>query len=220
VGDERRTTLFVDIGYHASKALIAHGGQLVFAKLIQVGGAHFDAQFAEELGIEMSEARERRRRQAAQEPSAPGRSLPSRQRSSVSEQSGPMAMAEAAMDAESDSASAAQPLRPGEPSHEMIPAGGEMLDCLIDELQLCLGYHASMFPGRQVDQVVFLGGEANQRAMCRRIAQSLRLPAQLGDPLCRIGRAPTAKPPVGIELRLPQPGWAVPLGLCRMPANL
>lgn len=217
--DDKLTTLFVDLGYRTSKVLIAHGANLVFAKQIQVGGEHFDRQFAEELGIELEEARLRRRRQADQEPAQAPVQLPQRKASPISHDAGPMAMIEEAMQA-SQNGSKPSPIRAGEPGHEMIPAGGEMLDCLIDEIQLCVGYHQSMFSGRRVDRVVFLGGEANQRAMCRRMAAALRLPAQLGDPLCRVGRAQTAKPPVGVDLRQCQPGWAVPLGLCQLPANL
>jgi len=219
-GDENRTTLFIDTGYRTSKTLIAHGANLVFAKLIQVGGEHLDRQFADELGVDLEEARARRRRQADEDLSAT-------KVASRSKQATPMPGKRAATTTVDDAPQTAPhdrptdgPIRPGEPNHEMIPAGGEMLECLIDEIQLCVGYHASMFPHRRIDQVVFLGGEANQRAMCRRIAGALKLPAQLGDPLCRVGRAGTAKPPVGVDLRNEQPGWAVPLGLCQLPANL
>lgn len=218
-GDEKRTTLFVDVGYRTSKAMVAHGPKLVFAKLIQVAGEHLDRHFADELGIELEEARQRRRRQADQELSGSTLKQPRRQ-TMRTDGGGTATDAPMATPKPHGRAPSSGPIRPGEPGHEMIPAGGEMLECLVDELQLCVGYHASMFAHRRIDSVVFLGGEANQRAMCRRIAQALKLPAQLGDPLCRVGRSRTAKPPHGVDLRKPQPGWAVPLGLCQLPANL
>ena len=218
-GDETITTLFVDLGYRTTKVLIAHGADLVFAKQIQVGGEHFDRQFAEELGVDLEEARLRRRRQADQDlPQSPVQ-IPQRKPSPIRHEGGPLAIIDEAMQSQSGESSPS-PIRAGEPSHEMIPAGGEMLDCLIDEIQLCVGYHQSMFANRRVDRIVFVGGEANQRAMCKRMAAALRLPAQLGDPLCRVGRTETARPPVGVDLRESQPGWSVPLGLCQLPANL
>jgi hypothetical protein len=87
-------------------------------------------------------------------------------------------------------------------------------------LQLCMGYHGSVFQGRPIDKLVFIGGESNQKAMCQQVARTLKQPAQLGDPLARIGRTKTAKPPINVDFRRPQPAWAVPLGLCKLPSNL
>lgn len=198
-GDEKRTTFFIDIGWLATKAMIAHGKGLAFAKTIQVGGEHFDQQYAQELQIELTEARQRRRAMAGQVAPAPNTVIMQQ----------PVA---------TGGYSAGEPLCAPEP--EMLPPGGEMLEALIDELQLCLGYHASIRPDHPVEKLVFLGGEARQTALCKRIAAALRLPAQLGDPMARAAREHTAKPPVGVDLRQPQPAWAVPLGLCRLPANL
>jgi Tfp pilus assembly PilM family ATPase len=93
-------------------------------------------------------------------------------------------------------------------------AAGEALECLIDELQLCLRYHQSVFPARPVEKLVFIGGESRNAAICQRIARALRVGAQLGDPLARMVRLKAATPPTGVDMRAPQPGWAVPLGLC------
>ena len=38
---------------------------------------------------------------------------------------------------------------------------------LTDEIQLSLRYHESLFPGRKVERVIFLGGESKSRALCR-----------------------------------------------------
>jgi hypothetical protein len=45
------------------------------------------------------------------------------------------------------------------------------------------------------------------------------MPAQLGDPLCRLHRdqAPTT---IDVNLEEPQPGWTVPYGLCTAPTDL
>jgi hypothetical protein len=47
----------------------------------------------------------------------------------------------------------------------------------------------------------------------------LKLPAQMADPLARIVRT-GAEPALGVDLKQPQPGWAVVLGLCLSPTDL
>ena len=215
--DQAKTSFFVDVGSRVTKALIAHGPAPAFTKLVQVGGEHFDQQFARELDVEIGEARDRRRRQARDLDPA-----------TAAGATGPNASggAPAGHRPDGGGSAAAAKLRKqvavtsGETSHEMIPAGGEMLDCLIDELQLCVSYHNALYSQRRIDRIVFLGGEANQRAMCRRIASELRLPGTLGDPLARMVGEELKKAAVGVDLTQSQPNWAVPLGLTRLPANL
>ena len=56
----------------------------------------------------------------------------------------------------------------------------DTLDCLVDELQLSIRYHQSLFPGRQVEKLVFLGGEARSSRPARKSPGALRIGAQLG----------------------------------------
>ena len=58
---------------------------------------------------------------------------------------------------------------------------------LTGELQLCMRYYESIFPGRVVDRAMFVGGESRHIPMCQRIAQRLGVPATLGDPLGAAG---------------------------------
>lgn len=88
-----------------------------------------------------------------------------------------------------------------------------IIEIIVDEANLCVRYHDSMFPTKPVRKVVFAGGEAVWQGLCRHVAQGLRLPAQIADPLARMSRGGT-EPTVGIDLTEAQPGWAVPLGLC------
>ena len=90
----------------------------------------------------------------------------------------------------------------------------EITSCLVEELQLCLRYHQSMFPDHHIEKIVFLGGASRQVQRCQAIAQALRISAQLGDPLARLVRPQDGAPPSGLDMRQPQPGWAVPMGLC------
>jgi Tfp pilus assembly PilM family ATPase len=170
--------------------------------MISVGGDQLDRQFAEQLQVDVAEARDRRRRQAGAwtdeaDPSDPQAGQTSDALAMAASRRGGVATLDAAT-----------------PQPETIAAEGEMLDCLIDELRLCAGYHASLFANRPIGRVVFLGGEAHQAGMCRRIARTLDATGELGDPLGALPRAAEACPPVDVDLRHPQPAWAVPLGLC------
>jgi Tfp pilus assembly PilM family ATPase len=95
----------------------------------------------------------------------------------------------------------------------------ELLDALTDELLMCRRYHQSLFPGRPIDRLIFLGGEASQIGFCQHIARVLRLPAQLGDPMARLKRDAALSTP-GVSLDRAQPGWAVAFGLCSSPTDL
>jgi len=195
----QRTTMFLDLGASTTKVLIAHGDTLAFAKTVHVGGEHFAQQLAETEGIALAAARVKWTRKA--EPVAAGAGEARRTGRSL-----------AALD------TLAPPV--AEPVDEADDDGGEMLEVLGDELHLCIGYHQSMFPQRPIDKVIFLGGESRQTALCKRLAQALRLPAQLGNPLARLANGGLDGRAVGLDLRERQGGWAVPLGLCMLPTNL
>lgn len=95
----------------------------------------------------------------------------------------------------------------------------EPLEILTDEVGMCLRYHDSMYRTIRCGGVVFVGGESLHRGLCQHIARTLRLPAQVADPLARIKRTGDEKL-VGIDLSTPQPGWAVPVGLAASPTDL
>jgi len=84
------------------------------------------------------------------------------------------------------------------------------LDSLIFELQGCMRYYESIFPSRSVDRVIFVGGESRHIALCQSIAQRLGVPATLGDPMARLSKETASS---SVDLRLPQPGWAIAVGL-------
>ena len=56
--------------------------------------------------------------------------------------------------------------------------------------------------------------------MCQSLAKKAHIAAQLGDPFARLVRIGGAKMAPGVNLDEPQPGWAVPYGLCHSEANL
>jgi type IV pilus assembly protein PilM len=82
------------------------------------------------------------------------------------------------------------------------------LDAAGVEITKCLRYYDTVFPSHNIERAIFLGGQACDRAVCQQLAQRLNLPAQIGDPLARIGG--TAE---GLDRRRLQPAWAVAVGL-------
>lgn len=90
----------------------------------------------------------------------------------------------------------------------------DITECLIDELRMTVRHYDARYPEQPIDKLVFVGGEANRRGLVTDLARSVRLAAQMGDPFARLSRAGGPSGPLPVDLSQPQPGWAVPLGLC------
>lgn len=223
--DDQRTTCFLDVGGATTKLVIAHGSTAVFAKTIHVGGEHFTRAYAEARGSSFAQAREERimaagaggddawsdgGSTATATVEAPGET---RRGAGTG-----MGTGLAALDAQIASSRGGVTVAAATPSKDA--AANDILDQLIDELQLSVRYHQSLFPDRSIEKLVFLGGESRQVGLCQKIARALRIGAQLGDPLARMVRVSQGRPPLGVDMRSPQPGWAVPMGLCLSEANL
>jgi Tfp pilus assembly PilM family ATPase len=84
---------------------------------------------------------------------------------------------------------------------------------LVEEIDLCRRYYEATFPGKPVDRLMFVGGEARQRALCMHVARELGVAAQVGDPLVRMNKTTEVGIESGIDRRQPQPAWAVAVGL-------
>jgi len=230
------TTLYVDMGWGGTCVALAHGRQIVFARYIQIGGRHFDQLIAKALGCEAANARAHRlsmegpTARTAHVPgaSASGEEGAGRLSAAAAQASGsppPSAGGETATASDRRvGAVPAEYCREVEAREEppQPPANvdlTELLDTIADELSMCRRYHQGLFPNRTIDRAIFLGGESRQVWMCQHIVKSLRVPAQLGDPLARMSREGTPGTP-GLTLDEPQPGWAVPCGLCTSPTDL
>ena len=87
------------------------------------------------------------------------------------------------------------------------------LQCLADEIISCLRYHNLMFESQQVGKVIFLGGMAKNKTICQKLAQSLNLPAQLGDPLARVLPQSRTGNHSDLEEGQSYTDWAVAFGL-------
>jgi Tfp pilus assembly PilM family ATPase len=235
-GDDGVSTLYVDLGWGATKVAIGHGTRLVFAKCIAIGGRHFDLTVSQMFKCDLAAARMRRMSEDL---------LPIRQatvnHSKKSSGEGGLAILSAGM-AQAEADARFEPVRPEvaleddrrDSSSEPKALGatvptvgsqptasgdyGELLESLADELSMCQRYHIACFPGKAIDRVVFLGGEARQIGLCQFLAEFLHTPAKSGDPLSRL-LGPT--PPTGLpDAALSHPSWAVVCGLASAPLDL
>lgn len=190
--DPTQATLFLDVGAGSTNLMIAQGTKLVFARRIDIGGRHLDEAVASQLGVSRAEALAMRTRVDAPQPVATGAAASGFGTDLSAEQS------------------------------EVGPSSADLsepLEILTDEILLSLRHHGAQSPGQSVRRVVFIGGEARRKGLCRHIAHVLRLPAQIADPMAAIVRT-GSEPCTGVDLRQSQPGWTVPLGVCLSPTDL
>lgn len=239
--DEALATLYLDVSYGSTKAWISHGHTLVFAKIIAVGGRDLDLAVARSLDCDLATARARRLNAAVlvAEPRRAGTPA-------AAPTPGGLAMLAAAMAKEAPGSAAAlaaagigagaataEDRRTGAPApglsmdlaeqSEAAVAPPEFdvrepLEMLTDELAGCLRYYQSLFNGRRVDRVIFVGGESRHRGLCQHLARKIRVPAHVADPLARLAR--TGREPChGVDFGAMQPGWTVPFGLGLCPTD-
>ena len=235
--DAMTCTMYVDLGWSGMKIAIAHGSEMVFGKQVQIGGRHLDGLIAERSGTDQFTARMRRINDGMLENDHHGSTA--RERTPIA---GGMAMLRAGMakqsaegpgsppDAElsvlsEDRRSEAAPAEYAQgiaPSANGLVSGGvdcsELMESMSDELSLCVRYHSALFGQKKIDRVIFLGGESRSTALCRSLARSLNVSAQLGDPLARYAQGPN-------DPKLPEPGqvspsWASACGLCTASVDL
>jgi len=193
-GEKARTTLFLDLGLGSTKIAIAIGSDATFARKVDLGGRHIVAEIERQQDCNAAEATRVWRSLGSMQDAMPR----------------PMKMAAGAesMGARRLAESAAAGVDLTEP-----------LEILTDEVAMAVRYHESVFPQKRLERIVFVGGESRQVALCQHIAKSVRLSAQIADPMAKVARG--GKEPVkGVDLAQPQPGWAVALGLCLSATDL
>lgn len=189
-GDQEGVALYLDFGAHTTKAMIGHGKSIVFERVIEVGGRQLDRAVAKQLRCPLAEARRSRLALERMMPEA-------------APAEGMALLKGADTPVESDSE---VNLR-------------EPLEILADEIRMGLRYHDGLFPGKRIDQAIFLGGESRQQAFSRAVAMFLGINTKLADPLAKVARTGT-EPSQGVDLKQPQPGFGVAVGLCHCPADL
>lgn len=232
--DSNRTTLYLDVGSGTTKLIIAHGREPVFARSLYFGGRQMDETICRQLKCELNQANEarlaldRRLEQQAPVPQEPAAVAVGGE--PPAEGAGEMKTGDWGFTGDGVRTERRGLGRPQGFSEEVtvLPRGefippqadlSEPLESLNDEVQMCIRHHANLFPGRKIERVVFIGGEARHRGLCQHIARQLRLGAQIADPLARVARH-GQEPAVGVDFRQPQPGWTLALGLCVAPTDL
>lgn len=208
--DEKMTSVYLDLGATTTKMTIAHGRRLVLAKTIQVGWAHLRGKGLQALGAASTLAQ-----------FAAGAA---KHEAQVVEEAGAASGGAAAItgDVPVDRRAGATPkghvdVAEGEQTPQMKVTSA--IEQITDEIGMGLRYHAALFPGRAVSRAVFVGGGACDMDLCRHIAKKLRLAAQIADPISTVDAGGLTNLN-GLDLTIPQPGWAVPLGLCLSPTDL
>jgi type IV pilus assembly protein PilM len=232
--DADQTSCYVDMGSVATRAIIARGGHIHFARSIPIGGDHLNRAVASALSLQPEEAKmlriklshlqpniDEQRQKREVEPSAPAAPEPAAEENSFALLGAvPTAPSPVTASAEATATLVAPaPSALGEQGAAVEQACAPLLSKLVDELQLCRRYYEATFPSKPVDRLIFVGGEARQRTLCQQIAQSMGVAAQVGDPLVRMGRVSDIGIESGIDRRQPQPGWAVAIGLSLGPAT-
>lgn len=211
--DWQMTQCLVDIGSSGTRATIWRNGQMLFARGIPIGGDHLTRAAASALSIGFEDARTLRVKLAAvSPPPVSARDEPDAAPSlarRASDRSGSQSDKHDAIPAPSCVTTAAL----AQQARLVELACNPTVSELAGELDACRRDHESTFPTSTVDRLVFVGGEARQRLVCRQIANQLNLFAQLGDPMCRMIPSAHAEYEIPIDPRTPQPAWAVAIGL-------
>ncbi|HEX2970774.1 MAG TPA: pilus assembly protein PilM, partial [Tepidisphaeraceae bacterium] len=231
------TSCYVDIGCTGSRAIIARGNHILFARTIPIGGDHLTQAVAAALGIGFEEAKLLRLQMGATQTSA-SEAAP---RQEITPQPEPSSAPAAEGFALLDAALAAAQKADGPAEDRRAPATAERsavtpeavsttpniadrtvqaeqacrepLNKLVTELDLCRRYYESTFANQPLNRLIFIGGEAKHKTLCQYIAKEMGLAAQVGDPLVRMGRMSNVGLESGIDRRQPQPNWAVAIGL-------
>ncbi|MAD19968.1 MAG: hypothetical protein CMJ52_07070 [Planctomycetaceae bacterium] len=228
--DRSVSTMYVDAGWGAVKVAVARGGELVFARIIHVGGRQFDEIAATTWGCTTSDARIRRR-EAETSTMAPrtlgGGSPGDPVAGSVMLRAGlAKAGAEPGVAEFADPAAAmvAEDRRTGEPAPTLAgvstacaqPDFIEVHETIADELSMCARY-AQASLGGPIDRMVMLGGESHSRRFAGHLARRLGIKTSVGDPVRRLlDQTPTGVGP--LDPRREHPEWVVACGLCAMGA--
>ncbi len=233
-GDDTTGFCFVDIGRRSTRVTVVRGGHLYFARSVPIGGDHFSEAVAKALSVPMEEAKLLRCRLADAEHQSAAKATEFKAEERmvepvVGDGDHSFALLGAAMRASEVRQAAAVPVLAtgasgttldinSESARRVWEATRPIADELTDELARCRRYHESTFTNVLIERLVFVGGEANQRSLCRHLAQRLGIAAQVGDLLTRLsltaddathGRLLQA----GVDLQRPLPAWSLACGL-------
>ena len=232
IEDKDLTSLYLDIGAGLTKVVIAHGREIAFARTIELAGLHLDQAVASQLKLvpQMAHAHRLAMPDVARKAPAAAAAAPAPPAPAVVPEG--LALLSAGLRRDGAATAVMEDRRQGQPAPGHRPAEpqrvpfsppeadlSEPLEILTDEISMCMRYHESVFPDQKINRAVFVGGEARHLSLCQHIARTLRLPAQVADPMAGVARTGKEQTP-GVDFSEPQPGWAATLGLCLSPTDL
>jgi type IV pilus assembly protein PilM len=157
--DEQVVSVIMDVGYRATRVLVARGRQIVFTRVIEIGGARFHEAVAKQLNVPVTEAVELRRRSASQRPE----------------------------ETQESPAGAPKPNPHDAVDWTLHDALRGEVELLGKEIALCLRYCSVTFRGIRSESAVLTGGEAHDPSIVRLLGEHLGLPCKVGYPLRGIG---------------------------------
>ncbi len=197
--------MYIDLGGATTKVTVTHCTDVAFAKTIHLGGNHLTLAYAKKRGLSFADAREERILLAKGKQISAG----------VVAEPAPLAVGERRD--ESHAVSGLNQLGMTEVKGEVEE---DTLDMIVDELQMCVRFHQHLYPEKSIEKLIFLGGESQHMSTCHKIAKTLRIKAQLGDPLARLDVDSLDRLPEKLGRDRSEPSWAVVMGLCLSEANL
>jgi Tfp pilus assembly PilM family ATPase len=190
--DTNTTNCLVDIGSSGTRMLAICQGNILDVQGAPIGSRHFDLAVAQKLGISLAEANLRRLQ---------------------------LCHAHRQLDETRDKRQlhcvrAAGTLRDIQKQTRVIDgACASVFGELLNHLREFCARQSQHYPRHPIGRLSFIGGEGNNRSLCRSIARALKLSAIVGDPLLRLARNSAAGFESGIDLRQRQPAWTVAIGL-------
>jgi len=220
--DVESVNLFVDIGTLATRAVVSRGNDVLFARVVPIGGDHFTRAVGQAMKISAEDARILRIKLChAQLQAEMSRAADSSQgeAGNTATAATPQSTARRTQDSipgVGPRAGADAPAGDAD-AQQVNDASRDLVARLVEELNLCRRYHEATFPSLPISRLIFVGGEARHRSLCQNIARQMDLAAQIGDPMVRMARTTEVGPESGLDRRLPQPDWAVAIGLTMGP---
>jgi type IV pilus assembly protein PilM len=154
--DEQIVSVIVEIGHSATRVVVARGKQIVFIKVIDIGGRKFTEVVASHLNLSISEASDIRTRIMQEDVSTDRKNMP----------------LEAQRQAD-----------PNSLQWTVYDAVRAEVETLAKEISLCLRYCSVTFRGLRCPSVLLTGGEAYDPAVFELLTQQLGVECEVGQPL-------------------------------------
>jgi type IV pilus assembly protein PilM len=190
--EQAGAVMFVDIGQACSKVVVCQGASVVFSRIIPLAADQMQRALSTKLSVSGEHAQHLL--------------------NTLEKQVEPLG--ETVRPEERGGATRAGAATLAPPSARSITAVLEPIwQNLCEEIRGCVRYHDLLFNARQVERVIFVGGQAKNTFLCQQLARGLRLPAQLADPLARVSPETRLGPHSDLEAGQRHCDWAVAFGL-------